>query len=94
MLLEYKRYQSSTDLDDRQLLGELQQVSWSTPDLDLWVLVTTRSVSAQLITDLKRAAWEKGFEVSVIDTFERNGGPPSSLAALWAYNPDTTLQFL
>ncbi|MDY0095993.1 MAG: hypothetical protein RBT80_25125, partial [Candidatus Vecturithrix sp.] len=92
--IECKRYQASTDLDDRQLLGEVQQVSWSTPDLDLWVLVTTRTVSAQLITDLKRSAWEKGFEVAVIDTFERNGGPPSSLAALCAHNPDTTLHFL
>ncbi len=39
--IECKRYQASTDLDDRQLLGEVQQVSWSTPDLDLWVLVTS-----------------------------------------------------
>jgi hypothetical protein len=92
--IECKRYQSNTDLDDRQLLGELQQVSWSTPDLDLWVLVTTRPVSAQLVTDLKRSVWEKGFETSIIDTFETNGGPPSSLATLCAHNPDITLQFL
>src|SRR5687767_6209877 len=44
--VECKRYGQSTELDERELLGELVQATRAIPDLDLWVLVTSRELSS------------------------------------------------
>jgi len=46
--VECKRYCNDTALNDRQILGELEEVSQSFPSLDLWVLVASRTVDDSL----------------------------------------------
>src|SRR5215213_8205671 len=43
--VECKRYGSSTELNQRELLGEIVQATIAIPDLDLWVLVASRDAS-------------------------------------------------
>jgi hypothetical protein len=58
--VECKRYGQNTELNGRELLGELVQVGQDIPDLDLWVLVASREVPSQLTEALNRLAAEKG----------------------------------
>lgn len=81
MAIECKRYGSETRLDERLLLGELVQATESIPDLDLWVLVTTRDVSSQLEAALTNEARNRGVEVAMISAGD---GSPSSLEVLCA----------
>ena len=85
--VECKRYQSKTDLDERELLGEILQVSRDIPDLDLWVLVASRNIDDRLEKSIVSAAREKGFEAIIIDTGETNSDHLSSLAAICANSP-------
>jgi hypothetical protein len=82
--VECKRYGTDKELNERELLGELVRVDLAVPDLDLWVLVTTREVDSTLTETLRAAADQNGiafFAVSVGD------GEPSSLEILCANSP-------
>jgi len=92
--VECKRYQSKTDLDERELLGEILQVSRDIPDLDLWVLVASRNIDDRLEKSIVSAAREKGFEAIIIDTGETNSDHLSSLAAICANSPETFIDFI
>jgi hypothetical protein len=84
--VECKRYGESTELNERELLGELVQAGQSIPDLDLWVLVTSRDVPSQLREALNRPAAEKGIGFLSISSGD---GVPSSLEVLCANSPET-----
>jgi hypothetical protein len=46
--VECKRYGKDTELEERALQGELAQAVAAIPNLDVWVLVTSRDVPSQL----------------------------------------------
>ena len=85
LAVECKRYGEKSELDERELLGELIQASRAIPDLDLWVLVTSREVSSQLHESLNSLAAEKGVGFVAVSSGDGN---PSSLEVLCANSPD------
>lgn len=86
LAIECKRYGHNTELNERELLGELVQVGRDIPDLDLWVLVASREVPSQLTESLNRFAAEKGIGFLSISSAD---GIPSSLEVLFAHSPET-----
>ncbi|MBN9396903.1 MAG: restriction endonuclease, partial [Candidatus Melainabacteria bacterium] len=86
--IECKRYDQKTPLNERELLGELTQVAQDIPDLDLWVLVTTREISSQLDESLRKTATIYGIDYVSIST---NDGSPSSLEVLCAFSPEIVI---
>ena len=58
--VECKRYASTTELNLRDLKGGLQEAEESIPDLDVWVLVTSRDVVSQVDESLRSQANEAG----------------------------------
>jgi len=92
--VECKKYWSKTQLNERELLGEIQQVSWDIAELDLWILVASRNIDDRLEKSIIDAAREKGFEAIIIDTVETNSDQPSSLAAICANSPETFIDFI
>jgi len=91
VVVECKRYGKETELDERDLLGEIAQALRSIPDLDVWVLVTSRSVPSQLIEALCADAKSRGIEFVSISNGD---GQPSSLEVLCASNPVIVLDYL
>lgn len=89
--VECKRYRGSTGLNERELLGEMQQATSSNPNLDVWALVTTRDINSQLHEELSQMAREKGIEYISISAGD---GTPSTLEALCAQGLHPILQFL
>jgi hypothetical protein len=89
--IECKRYGKTTQLDERELLGELEQVKIGIPDLDIWVLVTSRDVDSKVYESLHRKAAQDGIDFAVIADGD---GEPSSLAVLCANSPATVTEFL
>lgn len=89
--VEAKRYGSSTELDERELLGEIVQAVNETPDLDLWVLVTTRDVNAQLSERLTAACNLLDIEFLHISN---SSEPLNRLTALCANSQNVVLDSL
>ncbi len=84
--IECKRFGKNGRLDERALLGELDQAARETPDLDIWVLVASCDVPAQIQDSLHESAAQKGIEFFAISSED---GSPSSLEILCAHSPDT-----
>jgi hypothetical protein len=89
--VECKRYGTSSELDERELQGELTQAVISITDLDLWVLVASRNVPDQIYSTLNEAAARFDVEFRPISGGD---GSLSSLEALLASSPETVLNFL
>jgi hypothetical protein len=88
--IECKRYGSDTELDERELLGELFRVDLAIPDLDLWILVTSREVDSTLYETLTAAADQIGIEFFSVSSGD---GKPSSLEVLCAYSPSIVVSY-
>ena len=86
--VECKHYRKTTKFNKRDLLGEIVQAHRANPQLDLWVLVTSRDVDMQLIESLRQTGEEYGIEVSFID---KKYEEPSSLEALCAHCEDIVI---
>jgi hypothetical protein len=80
--VECKHYSGATSFDHNALLGEIDQAERDIPDLDLWVLATTRSVPDQLATALQKAARSRGVEFRAISHEGRSGDSLDVLCAL------------
>lgn len=89
--VECKRYGDKTELDERELIGELVQAATAIPDLDLWVLIASRSIPSQLHEALRSTSDDCGITYFSIST---DDGTPSSLELLCAQAIDLTLDFL
>lgn len=91
--VECKRYGAGTELDERSLLGELMQVTEDIPDLDLWVLVASRSISSQLQEALQSGASRLGIQFRSISASDAEG-ELSTLEILCAQAHETVLVYL
>ncbi|GAB4230937.1 MAG: hypothetical protein Kow00121_59630 [Elainellaceae cyanobacterium] len=89
--VECKRYGEKTELNERELLGEIVQVAKAIPDLDLWVLVTSRGIPSQLHESLRSTAHDYGITYLPISTGD---GTPSSLEILCAQAIDQMLEYI
>uniref|UniRef100_B8HS68 NACHT domain-containing protein n=1 Tax=Cyanothece sp. (strain PCC 7425 / ATCC 29141) TaxID=395961 RepID=B8HS68_CYAP4 len=79
--VECKRYGKDSELDEEELLGKIVRAAKSIPDLDLWVLVTSRDVHSLLDEALRSTANDYGITYLAISTGD---GTPSSLEVLCA----------
>jgi hypothetical protein len=64
---ECKRYPDDTSLNERELLGEIEQAHDRDLFLEAWVLVTTRNANEQLATSLTRMGNKLGLPVVIVD---------------------------
>jgi hypothetical protein len=92
--VECKRFLSNTNFNERELLGELVQVSRDIPDLDLWVIVTTKNLEDRIQSSVCTAARDKGFEVLIIDSEMAEDNAPSSMEILCGNARDTVSSFI
>ena len=83
--LECKQYRDGSRLNERELLGQIDQALARDPALEAWILVTTRAVPEQLRQTLDRHGEQQGVPTAVIDWADY-GVPP--LAALCVAHPD------
>ncbi len=86
---ETKRYEETTELNARELSGELLQAKTAFPDLDLWVLAATKEVG-DLAEDLRQSAEYLNIEILVVDSRADSVGP---LQALCAEYPQVVIAF-
>ncbi len=89
--VECKRYGKDTELNQRELLGEIVQVVQAIPDLDLWVLVASRDIPSQLEEALRLTANQYGITYLSISPDHRE---PSSLDVLCAQAIDLVIEYL
>jgi len=82
--VETKRYQDTTSLSERELLGEVAQAFQKDPMLEAWILVTTREVPEQTASALNRFSEEHGAPTIILDW---TGAVPL-LAKLCASRPE------
>ena len=85
LILEARRYRDTSSLDKRSILGEIEQAVERQPDLEAWVLVTTREVPEQVETAIVHAGLKNGIGAIIIDWQPQ---PLPKLAALAARYPE------
>lgn len=83
--LECKKYSDTTQLSDREILGEIDHALARDEALESWFLIATRSVPEQLAQDLRQKGERIGVPVVILDWKDNE---LDSLAALCASNPD------
>jgi transcriptional regulator with XRE-family HTH domain len=89
--LECKRYHSSSPLEGRELIAELQQAHASLPSLDLWILAASREISDQILSGLEPFGREHGIDILALDCLRDGGG---NLDILCGAYPSTVAEFL
>ena len=90
--LEAKRYGEDGSLPVAQLKLKIADASQTYPDLDLWVLATTREIKLLDARELDDFGATYGIAVLVLDTRETTGGVPR-LATLLAAAPQTAARW-
>ena len=92
--LEVKRYEPERKLEERPLLGELDQAAQANPDLQVWILATTQEVPVQLARKLKWKARALGLGLVILDRAAAHPLPVPAIVALAAASPDRSLAAL
>ena len=83
--LECKRYKDSTNLNERELLGEVDQALCRDEALEAWILIATCSVPEQIQQSLIQHGEKNGIPIVILDWSDNANVP--LLAALCACNP-------
>lgn len=83
--VECKRYSEGTQLDERELLGEIDQALQRDNRLEAWVLAATRDVNEQLAVSLHTKGEGLGLPIVIIDWQKTHEFP--RLAALCTADP-------
>ena len=91
MRIECKRYRDDTSLNDRLLLGEIDQAIVADPALEAWILAATREADEQLERQLFKHG--NGFGIAVLIVDWKSHDEPA-LAALLASNPTLVSKLL
>lgn len=82
--IECKRYRDDTSLNDRLLLGEIDQAIVADPALEAWILAATREADEQLERQLFKHGNGYGIAILIVD-WKSHDDP--AMAALLASNP-------
>ena len=85
LVFEARRYGPNSKLDERGIRGEIDQAAGRHPDLEAWILVTTREVPQQLQDAMDETALGRGIGAISIDWLRC---PLPKLAILAASCPD------
>ena len=85
IVFEARRYGHDTRLDERIIRGEITQATERNPDLEAWVLVTTREASEQIQDAMVSMGLERGIGTIIIDWLQQ---PLPKLAVLAASCPE------
>ena len=83
--LECKRYSHAGSLNERELLGELDQALARDAAIEAWILIATCTVPEQLRQSLDLKGERDGVPVVIVDWIDNQIAP---LAALCAFDPD------
>lgn len=83
--LECKRYKDGANLNERELLGEIDQALYRDEALEAWVLIVTCSVSEQVHQSLIQHGEKNGIPIVILDWSDNANVPV--FAALCACNP-------
>ena len=83
--IECKKYRDTSHLNERELLGEVDQALMRDKAPEAWVLVATCSVSEQIRQSLNQHGERLGVPIVIIDWVD---GELAPLAALCAFAPD------
>ena len=67
LIFEARRYSDDSRLDERGILGEIEQAIDRDPALEAWLLVTTQEAPEQIQQAMTRAGEEKGIGTVIID---------------------------
>lgn len=87
---EMKKYDPSHPLSDADISSKLQQVAEALPELDIWILATTRELGEIEERNLRQRAETFGIEAIALDARVEGVGP---LQAFCARFPDTVTAF-
>ncbi|MBH1529269.1 hypothetical protein I5T99_09420 [Stenotrophomonas maltophilia] len=90
--IECKRYLESSNLNGRELKGEIDDALDRDPDLDAWALITTRSVDLTLRDTLERKSKATGLPIVIVD-WKGIAGQLPELATLCASAPDLVEEY-
>ena len=85
LVFEARRYQQDTRLDERSILGQIDQTLERHSDLEAWLLVTTQEAPEQIQDTINKKTRSLGIGAIIID-WKRQ--PLPKLAALTATCPD------
>lgn len=85
LIFEARRYSESTRLDERSILGEIDQAVERNPALEAWILVTTKEVPEQTRDAMVRKGTRLGIGTIIIDWLSQ---PLPNLAVLSATYPE------
>ena len=85
LIFEARRYKEGSRLDERSIVGEIQQAVNRNPALEAWILVTTLEVSEQVETAIIDSAQKNGIGAIIIDWLPQ---PLPKLAVLSARYPE------
>ena len=91
LIYEAKRYDASTNFDNRSIRGEIDEAVERDPALEAWILVSTRDVPEQTLTAMEAAGRPRGVETLAIGWMPE---PLPRLAALCAWAPDDVAALL
>ncbi|MCY4558919.1 MAG: hypothetical protein OXF79_21600 [Chloroflexi bacterium] len=85
LVFEARRYAPTTSFDERGIRGQILQAVERKPDLEAWILVSTREVPEQIQDAIDATALGQGIAAFSIDWLRQ---PLPKLAVLSASNPD------
>ena len=85
LIFEARRYAPNSQLNERSIVGEIQQAVRREPALEAWILVTTREVPEQARQTILDSAEENGIGAFIIDWLPQ---PLPQLAVLCAQYPE------
>ena len=85
IVYEARRYEPTTSFDERGIRGQILQAVERKPDLEAWILVSTREVPEQIQDAIDATALGQGIAAFSIDWLRR---PLPKLAVLSASNPE------
>ena len=84
LIFEARRYRENSRLDERSIVGEIDQAVNRDPALEAWLLVTTQEVPEQIQQAMVQAGENKGIGTVIIDWLQQ---PLPKLAVLAARYP-------
>ncbi|MCZ4314767.1 NACHT domain-containing protein [Comamonadaceae bacterium G21597-S1] len=89
-VVECKRYRGDTKLDQRELIAEIHIATSEDPQIDVWILATSRDVDANVARWLQEMSRERGIDYLILEC--GSAGDPGDLDVLCANASALVLQ--
>lgn len=89
-VVECKRYRGDTKLDQRELIAEIHIATTEDPQIDIWILATSRDVDANVARWLQEMSRERGIDYLILQC--GSAGDPGDLDVLCANSLAFVLQ--